>query len=62
MAKCSCWHKYPNELHKKPSGKWKCVDDYQCIRDLVEKTTSIGLTVQVKKTVCERRVSDDIQQ
>lgn len=62
MAKCSCWHKYPNELHKKPSGKWKCVDDYQCIRDLVERTTTFGRTVQLRKTVCERRESDGIQQ
>lgn len=61
MAKCSCWHKYPNELQKKPDGKWKCVDDYQCIRDLVEKPTSMGLVMQLKKTVCERRVPDDIQ-
>lgn len=59
MSKCSCWHRYPNELHKKPSGKWKCIDDYRCIRDLVEKETSLGTIVSIKKTVCERRVADD---
>lgn len=34
MSECTCWVKYPNESHKHKSGKWKCVDNYECIRDL----------------------------
>ena len=59
MTKCSCWHKYPNELHKKGNGKWKCVDEYQCVRELVERTTAFGQTVQIKKTVCERKEAEN---
>ena len=44
MTKCSCWVKYPNDAHKKDSGKWKCVDCYKCIRDYDGK----------RKTVCEK--------
>lgn len=40
---CSCWRHYPNEHHKHKNGKWKCVDDYECIRDLVdERATTSG--------------------
>ena len=40
---CSCWWHYPNEHHKHKNGKWKCVDDYECIRDLVdERATTSG--------------------
>lgn len=28
---CRCWVNYPNKAYKKSSGKWKCIDDYQCI-------------------------------
>lgn len=44
MTKCSCWVKYPNDSHKKDSGKWKCVDSYKCIRNYDGK----------RKTVCEK--------
>jgi len=44
MTKCSCWVKYPNDAHKKDSGKWKCVDCYKCIRDYDGR----------HKTVCEK--------
>lgn len=37
---CSCWCKYPNKNHKQKNGKWKCVDRFQCIRDLVEPLTN----------------------
>lgn len=33
---CSCWVHYPNESHKKKNGTWKCVDRYECVRDLVD--------------------------
>lgn len=59
MTKCSCWQKYPNELHKKKNGKWKCVDNYHCVRDLVERVTAFGKTVQIKKTVCEKKEAAD---
>jgi len=29
---CSCWCKYPNESMKFKNGKWKCIDNYKCIR------------------------------
>lgn len=37
---CHCWCHYPNEHHKHRNGKWKCVDRYECIRDLVEPNTN----------------------
>ncbi len=54
MAKCSCWCEYPNESHKKENGKWKCIDDYRCIKNLVKKTTKTGLEMAISKTVCEK--------
>lgn len=29
---CSCWMNYPNELHKKSNGVWKC-EYYEPIRE-----------------------------
>lgn len=40
---CHCWCNYPNKHHKHKNGKngkWKCVDKYECIRDLVEPLTN----------------------
>lgn len=34
---CSCYASYPNESHKKKNGKWKCVDDYECVRNCTHK-------------------------
>ena len=28
---CRCWVDYPNKSYKKENGKWKCIDDYECI-------------------------------
>ncbi len=39
---CACWQHYPNEHHKHKNGKWKCVDKFECIRDLVEERTLSG--------------------
>ena len=55
-GECSCWVKYPNPNHKKKNGKWKCVDDYECIRDLQQSITSIGCIVDRRKTKCRRKV------
>lgn len=48
---CSCWCKYPNINHKHKNGKWKCVDRFQCIRDLVEPLTNY----YDQKTHCIRK-------
>lgn len=29
---CTCYCHYPNINHKKPNGKWKCVDKYRPIK------------------------------
>ena len=31
---CSCHLHYPNNLVKRKNGKWKCVDRYECVKDL----------------------------
>lgn len=48
---CHCWMHYPNPLHKHKNGKWKCVDCYECIRDLVEPNTNY----YDKATHCRRK-------
>lgn len=48
---CDCWVHYPNEAHKLKNGKWKCVDRYECIRDLIEPFAG-GYN---KKTHCRRK-------
>ena len=55
MSECSCWIHYPNPMHKKDNGKWKCVDDYECIRDLEIKMTKVGLSCVSGKTHCRRK-------
>jgi len=58
MAKgeCSCWLDYPNANHKRRNGHWKCVDKYECIRQLQRKQNG---TVR-HKTVCRKKeVVDD---
>ena len=55
MSECSCWAKYPNPMHKKDNGKWKCVDDYECIRDLEIKMTKVGVSCVSGKTHCRRK-------
>ena len=37
---CHCWLPYPNQKHKHKSGKWKCADNYECIRNLVQPLTN----------------------
>lgn len=55
MSECSCWVHYPNPMHKKDNGKWKCVDDYECIRDLEIKMTKVGVSCVSGKTHCRRK-------
>ena len=55
MGECSCLVKYPNPMHKKENGKWKCVDDYECIRDLEIKMTKVGVSCVSGKTHCRRK-------
>lgn len=53
---CHCWCKYPNEHHKHKNGKWKCVDDYECVRDLVEPLTNY----YDQATHCKRRKKNEL--
>lgn len=66
MSECSCWVKYPNPMHKGKNGKWKCVDDYECIQDLQTVETPIGLTAVRRKTHCKQKMEkkrmDEIEQ
>lgn len=32
---CSCWVPYPNGAHAYLNGHWKCVDDFECIRNYI---------------------------
>ncbi len=48
---CHCWMPYPNKYHKHKNGKWKCVDKYECIRDLVVPNTNY----YDKATHCKRK-------
>jgi len=59
MSECSCWVKYPNPMHKGKNGKWKCVDDYECIQDLQTVETPIGLTAVRRKTHCRRKEQEE---
>ena len=52
---CHCWLHYPNERHKHKNGKWKCVDDYECVRDLVEP----NLNYYNKATHCRKKKKDE---
>ena len=29
---CRCWSNYPNQMHKKSDGQWKCVDCYKLVK------------------------------
>lgn len=55
MSECSCWVHYPNPMYKKDNGKWKCMDDYECVNDLEIIETKIGLTAVKRKTHCRRK-------
>jgi hypothetical protein len=63
MAKCSCWEHYPNKLQDKrgSGGKWKCIEEYRCIRDLeeVKSTRASSGLLKKRKTVCERILTGD---
>ena len=53
MTLCSCWREYPNQSHKHRNGKWKCVDQYKCIRPCEYVETKFGELMK-RKTVCEK--------
>jgi len=57
MCECSCWVNYPNPMHKNRNGKWKCVDNYECVNDLEVIETKIGLTAVKRKTHCRKKES-----
>ena len=52
---CECWSRYPNEAHRHKNGRWKCVERYKCIRQLVEPLTNY----YDQKTHCVRIREDD---
>lgn len=47
-TECTCWVDYPNENHKFKNGKWKCVDNYECVRKLIEIDTPCGKLAKIK--------------
>ena len=51
---CSCWAHYPNKSHKHKNGHWKCVDDYICIRDLIDGRYYDACTHCIRKENSER--------
>ena len=58
MTECTCWVEYPNESHRKQNGKWKCVDDYECIRPLdVRPIEGMPCPKYVRKTKCRKKVN-----
>ena len=59
MSECSCWVEYPNPMHKNKNGKWKCVDDYECIQNLKIRETKIGVSCVVRKTHCKRKKEEE---
>lgn len=55
-GECSCWVEYPNERHKRPSGKWICVDKYECVRPLKVQIFCNGEIVRAtRKTLCRKK-------
>ena len=53
MTECTCYMQYPNECHKHKNGKWKCVDNYECIRPLEEiKLAGLPFPRVIRKTKC----------
>lgn len=56
MSDCTCWVEYPNKSHRHESGKWKCVDCYENVRQL-ETIPLEGLPFPryVRKTKCVKK-------
>lgn len=46
---CHCYAEYPNECHKQRSGKWKCVDRYEPIKEWVNHSKCQPVTHCRKK-------------
>lgn len=51
---CSCYQEYPNVLHKRSNGAWKCIDKYEKVEDW--KPTSACRC----KTHCRRKRKEDL--
>lgn len=49
-GECSCWIEYPNELCKR-KNTWKCVDKYECIKQLEYRENGRAK----HKTVCRKK-------
>ena len=54
MTECSCWCEYPNLNHKKDNGKWKCKDNYECVRNLERIKNKHG-GYYLRKTKCIKK-------
>lgn len=56
MSDCTCWVEYPNKSHRHESGKWKCIDCYENVRQL-ETIPLEGLPFPryVRKTKCVKK-------
>lgn len=52
-GECTCWLAYPNECVRKSNGKWKCVEEYVCVKDN-KGIHSNG------KTKCKKRSQEEV--
>ena len=46
---CTCWCDYPNVNHKKKNGEWKCIDNYELVKNCSGN----------HKTKCVKRVDNE---
>ena len=49
MTECRCWNDYPNIMHKKQNGSWKCVDSFKCIKNHKDDYKHKTICVKVDK-------------
>lgn len=57
---CHCFLPYPNYHRKKKNGKWKCVDDMECIRDYIPNKSWNCATHCIKKNRKDREGGEDM--
>ena len=58
MSECTCYMNYPNKCKKRKNGKWKCVDEYICIRQIIEEDIGLPFPKVYKKTKCIKEKSN----
>lgn len=55
MTECTCYCEYPNKNHLMSSGRWKCVDKYECVRPLEEIDLGLPFPRVIRKTKCVKK-------